>query len=82
MPIRWLMRDRFHSDERIAQVTAPLLIMHGARDRTVPVALGERLFSLAPEPKQFVKFPEGGHDNLDHYGAIETARDFIHASKG
>jgi uncharacterized protein len=82
VPIRWLMRDQFHSDERIAQVTAPLLIMHGGRDRTVPITLGIRLFSLAHEPKQFVKFPEGGHDNLDNYGAIETARDFIHASKG
>ena len=81
-PIRWLMRDQFHSDERIAQVTTPLLIMHGGRDRTVPIAFGIRLFSLAHEPKQFVKFPEGGHDNLDNYGAIETARDFIHASKG
>lgn len=82
VPIRSLMRDQFHSDERIAKVTAPLLIMHGARDRTVPMALGEALFSLAHAPKQFVKFPEGGHDNLDNYGAIETARDFIHASKG
>jgi uncharacterized protein len=82
VPVRWLMRDQFRSDNRIAQVTAPLLIMHGARDRTVPIALGIRLFSLAHEPKQFVKFSEGGHDNLDHYGAIETARDFIHASKG
>jgi fermentation-respiration switch protein FrsA (DUF1100 family) len=82
VPIRWLMRDQFHSDEWIARVTAPLLIMHGARDRTVPIALGERLFSLAHAPKQFVKFPEGGHDNLDNFGAIETARDFIHASKG
>jgi hypothetical protein len=40
------------------------------------------LFSLAHEPKHFVRFPEGSHDNLDNYGAIETARDFIHASKG
>jgi fermentation-respiration switch protein FrsA (DUF1100 family) len=82
VPIRWLMRDQFHSDDRIVQVTAPLLIMHGGRDRTVPVTLGVRLFSAAHEPKQFVKFLEGGHDNLDNYGAIETARDFIHASKG
>jgi uncharacterized protein len=81
VPIRSLMRDQFHSDERIVQVTAPLLIMHGGRDRTVPIAFGIRLFSLAHEPKQFVKFPEGGHDNLDNFGAIETARDFIHASK-
>jgi len=82
VPVRWLMRDQFRSDERIARVTAPLLIMHGARDSTIPIGFGERLFSLAHEPKQFVRFPEGSHDNLGNYGAIETARDFIHASKG
>jgi fermentation-respiration switch protein FrsA (DUF1100 family) len=82
MPVRWLMRDRFRSDERIARVTAPLLVMHGANDPTIPIAFGERLFALAREPKQFVRFPEGGHDNLDNYGAIETARKFIGAPKG
>jgi hypothetical protein len=29
------------------------------------------LFALAHEPKQFVRFPEGGHNDLDNYGAIE-----------
>ena len=68
--------------ERIARVAAPLLIMHGARDSTIPIRFGERLFSLAHEPKQFVRFRDGSHDDLDNYGAIETAPDFIHASKG
>ena len=81
-PVRWLIRDQFRSDQRIARVTAPLLIMHGARDPTIPISFGERLFALAHEPKQFVRFPEGGHNDLDNYGAIETARQFIGASKG
>ena len=81
-PVRWLIRDQFRSDERIARVTASLLIMHGARDTTIPMVHGEQLFALAHEPKRFVRFPEGGHDNLDAYGAIETARHFIDASKG
>jgi fermentation-respiration switch protein FrsA (DUF1100 family) len=81
-PVRWLIRDRFRSDARIGRVTAPLLIMHGARDPTIPISLGERLFALAREPKQFVRFPEGGHNNLDNYGAIEAARQFIGPSKG
>ena len=82
VPVRLLMRDQFHSDQRIARVTAPLLIMHGERDPAIPIAFGERLFALAHEPKQFVRFPGGGHDNLDNFGAIETARHFIDASKG
>jgi hypothetical protein len=82
LPVRWLMRDQFHSDERIARVTAPLLIMHGARDPTIPLRFGERLFALAHQPKQFVRFPEGGHNDLGEYGAVETARRFINAAKG
>ncbi|MGY8680870.1 alpha/beta hydrolase [Bradyrhizobium sp. UFLA05-153] len=77
VPVRLLMRDRFRSDERIARVTVPLLIMHGANDLVIPIVFGERLFALAHEPKQFVRFPGGGHDNLDSFGAIETARHFI-----
>jgi len=81
-PVRFLMRDSFRSDQRIARVTAPQLIMHGTDDSVIAIAFGERLFALAHEPKQFVRFPGGGHDNLDDYGAIETARRFINAVKG
>ncbi len=82
VPVRWLIRDQFRSDQRIARVRAPLLIMHGARDTTIPIRFGERLFALAREPKQFVRFPEGGHNDLDNSGAIDVARRFIAASKG
>jgi hypothetical protein len=82
VPVRLLMRDPFHSDERIARVTAPLLIMHGENDDAIPIRFGERLFGMANEPKRFVRLPGGGHDNLDDFGALETARQFIDALKG
>jgi fermentation-respiration switch protein FrsA (DUF1100 family) len=82
VPVRWLVRDQFRSDLRIARVSTPLLIMHGVRDATIPLRFGERLFALAHEPKQLVRFAEGGHNDLADYGAIETARHFIAAAKG
>src|SRR5713101_4946390 len=82
VPVRWLLRDRFHSDRRMARVTAPLLVMHGERDLTIPIEFGERLFGLAPGPKQFVRFPLGGHDDLGNHGAISTARQFIGGPNG
>jgi len=82
LPVRWLTRDQFRSDQRMARVTAPLLIMHGAHDATIPINLGERLFALAHEPKQLVRFPEGSHNDLGDHGAIETARQFMNAAKG
>jgi uncharacterized protein len=81
-PVRWLIRDPFRSDARIGRVTARLLIMHGEQDPAIPIRFGERLFTLAHEPKQFVRFPAGGHNDLDNYGAIETARRFIGESTG
>ncbi len=59
LPVRLLMKDPFRSDTRIGKVTAPLLVLHGARDGVVPIAQGERLFSLANEPKRFLPFAEG-----------------------
>jgi fermentation-respiration switch protein FrsA (DUF1100 family) len=82
MPVRWVMRDQFRSDARIARVKAPVLIMHGTNDPAIPIVFGERLFALAPEPKRFVRFPGGGHENLGNFGAIDTARQFINAAKG
>jgi hypothetical protein len=82
VPVRLLMRDPFHSDRRISHVTVPLLVMHGENDNAIPILFGERLFALAHEPKQFVRLPGGGHENLDDFGAMETARHFIGALKG
>jgi uncharacterized protein len=76
-PVRRLMLDQFHSDERIGDVTASILILHGARDIVVPIRLGERLYQVAREPKRFVRYPQGGHDDLDAYGAGIEARRFI-----
>jgi fermentation-respiration switch protein FrsA (DUF1100 family) len=56
--------------------------MHGSNDPAIPIVFGERLFALAHEPKQFVRFPGGGHENLGSFGAIETARQFINAAGG
>ena len=80
VPVRLLMRDPFHSDERIGRVTAPLLIVHGAQDQTIPIAFGEKLFELAHEPKQFVRILGGGHDDLGNFGVADLARNFINGS--
>jgi len=77
LPVRLLMKDQFRSDLRIARVTAPLLFLHGGRDWVVPIALGERLFALANEPKQFVRFSDAGHEEVDMYGAQNAVRAFL-----
>lgn len=76
-PVRLLMHDQFRSDERIGRVEAPTLVMHGERDNVVPIRFGERLFARIAAPKRFVRFPRGGHNDLDANGSIEAARAFV-----
>jgi uncharacterized protein len=77
VPVRWLMKDQFRSDLRIPNVKAPVLIVHGERDDVIPIASGERLYSLIAAPKRFVRIPEAGHGDLDHHGALEAAKAFL-----
>jgi len=77
VPVRLLMLDQFRSDQRIGRVNVPLLVMHGEADPVIPITAGEHLFALAHEPKIFARFVGGGHDDLDRYGAMDTARRFI-----
>ena len=77
IPVRWFIKDSFRSDERIGRVKTPLLVLHGEMDRIIPIRFGERLFTLANEPKQMVRFPSGGHVNLDDHGAPEAVRVFL-----
>jgi fermentation-respiration switch protein FrsA (DUF1100 family) len=76
-PVRWMLKDTFRSDQRIARVSAPILALHGEGDRVVPISLAERLFALAREPKRMVRFPQGDHVNLDDYGAAKVVKEFL-----
>jgi uncharacterized protein len=77
LPVRLMMKDSFRSDQRIAKVTVPVLVMHGARDQIVPIGFGERLYALIKAPKKFARFPDGNHSDLDGFGAQEAVRDFL-----
>ncbi len=77
LPVRWLMKDQFRSDLRIAKVTAPVLVLHGDRDAVIPIASGQLLYNLITAPKRFVRVAGAGHEDLGAFGAVATARKFV-----
>jgi fermentation-respiration switch protein FrsA (DUF1100 family) len=77
VPVRWLMLDRFDSARRIGAVTAPVLILHGEHDTTVPVGHGRRLLALAREPKEGRFYAGAGHTDLHDFGIVETVIGFL-----
>jgi uncharacterized protein len=76
VPVRWLMKDQFRSDQRIRDVTAPVLIVHGDRDDVIPIESGEQLYALIAGPKRFLRVPGAGHEDLG-VRAVEAAKAFL-----
>ena len=64
LPVGWLLRDRYASIDRIAQVKTPVLMIAGSNDTIVPASLSRRLFDAALEPKRLV-IVEGADHNDD-----------------
>jgi pimeloyl-ACP methyl ester carboxylesterase len=58
---------RFDARSKIGQVDAPILMLHGDLDRTVPVALGRQLRDAAPAGTRWVEIPGGTHSRLHSY---------------
>ncbi len=77
LPVAWLIKDAFNSHEHIASIDAPLLVVHGARDRIVPITSGQALFELAREPKQWVTFENASHNDLYSHGMADVVHLFL-----
>jgi pimeloyl-ACP methyl ester carboxylesterase len=56
-----LGRNRFDSRTKIAQVRVPVLVAHGAEDKTIPFVQGQALFQAANQPKQWIEVEGAGH---------------------
>ena len=80
LPVRVLMLDQFLSRDHIADIDAPLLILHGERDRVIPYRSGLRLFDQASAPKTFVSLGAKGHEALYDPATWARGADFIDAA--
>lgn len=77
LPVRYLMQDRYEQLGCIGGIRAPLLVVHGQRDRVVPFEMGEAVFKAAPEPKEFLPLPRAGHNDHHLNGQFEAIGNWI-----
>jgi fermentation-respiration switch protein FrsA (DUF1100 family) len=76
IPCRWLLLDRFDSLSKIGNIMAPLLILHGDADLTIPLAHARKLARAAPSA-QLVVVAGATHLNLHERGGIPPLLAFI-----
>lgn len=77
LPVRRMLLDRYESEKFMGQVLAPLLIVHGEKDETIPVSMGRALYALANEPKRIVTFPNAGHADHWMFGSYDAINTWI-----
>lgn len=88
LPVRLLLLDQYASDRHIADVTCPVLVIHGTDDPLVPIELGRRLAAAAPPrsaggiPKRMLEIPDLGHNGLDLASFRPALEDLLRQCRG
>jgi alpha-beta hydrolase superfamily lysophospholipase len=77
VPARLLMRDQWRSIELTDRIAAPVLIVHGTDDWTVPISEGRRLAAAFGSRARFVAIEGGAHADLDRLGGLDAIVDFL-----
>jgi len=77
LPVQFLMKDRYDSLARIQDIGAPLFVVHGDCDWTVPQKLGRKLFGAGLEPKTAVWVEGAGHNELFTPDVLKAMVEFL-----
>lgn len=65
LPVRWFLKDRYPSIDRIGQIACPVLFIAGDEDRIVPLDDTELLFEAARQPKRMIVIEGSGHNDAE-----------------
>lgn len=68
LPVGPLITQRFDAASRIAQVSVPVLVVHGSEDRLIAPELGRTLYEQVRAPKRFLLVEGGTHHNTNAVG--------------
>jgi uncharacterized protein len=67
LPIRYVLRYHLRTDKWILQVKCHTYIIHGTKDRLIPIRHSEALQKLNPHKITLIRIQNGGHNNLPKF---------------
>ncbi len=65
------------STSLVGQYHGVLFQSHGEKDKTIPIALGQKLFEAANDPKEFFLIPNADHNNWQTNDYFERLDEFV-----
>ena len=83
LPVDLVLTQRFASIEKITEVSAPTLFVHGKEDRMVPFSMSEELFAASKASKKRLVLVDGaGHSNIAWSAAFNDVQLAVHSFFG
>ena len=67
LPIRYVLRYHLRTDKWIKHVSCHTYIIHGTKDRLIPIKHSEALQKLNPHKITLIRIQNGGHNNLPKF---------------
>ncbi len=67
LPHRWLLRYKLRTDQWITKVKCHTYIIHGTKDRLIPIKHSEQLQKINPHTITLIRIHGGGHNNLPSF---------------
>jgi pimeloyl-ACP methyl ester carboxylesterase len=74
-PYSLMLEYKFPTNEYLKKVTAPVTIIHGTNDHTIPLSSGKKLEALLKPGDKFIPIDGADHDNLNKYTRFHQALD-------
>ncbi|GAA4047919.1 alpha/beta hydrolase [Parerythrobacter jejuensis] len=81
LPTSLLLRDHYRNDQKLAEIDAPILILHGDADTLIPVGHARQL-AATNNAAQLEIFPGAGHDLAWQDSAERRVLDFLNGNAG
>ena len=63
-PVSFLAGNAFNNIDKCRRIICPVLVVHGTRDRVLPISMGEAIFKELKTRKKFIRIEGRGHNDL------------------
>ena len=76
-PVESILHYKFHTDQYLPKVVAPICIFHGTKDQLIPYSNAEQLKKIIKSTDLFVTLEKGTHHNLNEFPLMQQKLDSL-----